>query len=103
MGSTYDMAAVGKWGRNFLPESSMEGQLFCRSLDWRKAVHRRISSLPTDCWGCDGLGSALPSVSLPAPHPGPFLSKVGDKKQLCQLAGCLLASQRCAGCSFALL
>lgn len=95
MGSISDIATVGKRGEGIpLPESSSEG-LFCCLLDQRNAVRCRISSLPFKQWGRDGLGSALPSVPFPALRPGPFLSLVGAKEQLCRLASCLLASLIC--------
>lgn len=90
--SVNDTAAVGKQeGEASLPEFSTEGLLLCCPLDWSKSLCSRISSLPSDWWGCGGVGSALPSVPLPALRPGPFLSSMGAKEQLCRWqAACLI-------------
>lgn len=58
------------------------GWFFCCSLYQGKAVHIFSPFLPSGWQGCANFGSVLPSVPVPALHPGLLLSSVGAKEQL---------------------
>lgn len=84
-GSVHNTAAAGKG----------EKKLTCQNPAWRRCYFVRVGEGPHPAVFLP-FSLAAGDVTVWALPPGRFLSSAGAKEQVCQLAGCLLASQSLA-------